>query len=222
MTENTPGNTSITRNHTRKRRVRTASLVAAMAALGFAAACSDAVTAPELKRGNELTGGVLTLAQSVLINVTGLMRKKPLTASVARSANITQRDGGRIEIPELGFRLDIPAGAIPAASMVITVTALPGSMVAYDFQPHGTKFLKPLSIRQDLNGSNWDNLGVKGKLNGGYFKDVSQLNLTAGTAKLDETFPVTLQSSRLSFDIIHFSGYMVSTGRTDATAPEAF
>ncbi|MEP6765077.1 MAG: hypothetical protein ABJB66_12230, partial [Gemmatimonadaceae bacterium] len=87
--------------------------------------------------------------------------------------------------------------------------------------PHGTKFLKALSIRQDLNGSNWDKVKVKGVLSGGYFRDRSQVDLIHGTAKLDETFPVILESSRVSFDIMHFSGYMVATGRSAEVSSNA-
>ena len=224
MTDSTPGTA---RNHSKRNRiVRSVGAMAAVATLGLVAACSsDSVTAPEMARSNSggLVGSTLTTLSSTankLLNVTGLLRTKPLTSSIVRSGLITQ-GGGRIEIPELGFRLDIPAGAIPTNTMTITVTALPGSMVAYDFQPHGTRFLKPLSIRQDLQGTNWSNSGVKGTLTGGYFKDQSQLSLFGGTAKLDETFPVTLESSRLSFNIVHFSGYMVATGRAEDPSPNA-
>ncbi|MEP6779923.1 MAG: hypothetical protein ABJC26_08545 [Gemmatimonadaceae bacterium] len=220
MTDSTP-RTALVRSK-RNRIVRAVGAAAAVAALSFAAACSsDSVTAPEMNRSNGaitnlLTG--LTGTLNHLINVTGLLRVTTLSSPIVRSAVITQK-GGKIEIKELGFELDIPAGAIPTSSMTITVTALAGSAVAYDFQPHGTKFLKPLSIRQDLKGSNWDKVKVKCVLSGGYFKDLSQVNLLQGTAQLDETFPVVLESSRVSFDIMHFSGYMVATGRSaDASA----
>ncbi len=218
MTDSTPGTA---RNRSKRNRIsRNIGAVVAAATLGLAAACSsDSVTAPQMNHNSDggLTG-IIGGTVSKLLNVTGLMRDNPLRAAIVRSAVITQKDGGTIKIDGTGFELNIPKGAIPVASMTITVTALPGAMVAYDFQPHGTKFLLPLSIRQDLNGSNWNHLGFQGVVKGGYFKDISQLDMSSCTALLDETFPVTVSSSRLSFNIMHFSGYMVATGRADAPA----
>ena len=211
--------TATTLRSKRTRVLRTVGALAAAATLGLAAACSsDSVTSPQMHRNSDGSlSGLLSSAASTLINEKGLLRDAPLAVAITRSAVITQKDGGSIKIDETGFELRIPKGAIPVASMTITVTALPGGMVAYDFQPHGTKFLLPLSIRQDLGGSSWDHLGFQGVVTGGYFKDVSQLNTDLGTATVDETFPVTIGSSRASFNITHFSGYMVATGRADST-----
>jgi hypothetical protein len=53
-------------------------------------------------------------------------------------------------------------------------------------------------------------------LQGGYFVDGSRSEAT-GTAKVTEVLPVTFNSTytALSFQVTHFSGYMVSTGRSD-------
>jgi hypothetical protein len=90
---------------------------------------------------------------------------------------------------------------------------MPGKSIAYDFQPHGTKFLKPLEFRQDLEGTSWDHSGFRGTINGGYFKDSKQINLLSGLSLLDELFPVEIRTHEARYNINHFSGYMVSSGR---------
>ncbi|MBC8086815.1 MAG: hypothetical protein H7Z40_06085 [Phycisphaerae bacterium] len=189
------------------------SSMATLAALAFTTACSsDSVLAPDVAPTHGLVGGL----------VDALVPMKALTRDVAlrpitRSFTFT-RSGGRIEIPEAGLRVDIPSDAIPTNSLTITVTVLPGKSVAYDFQPHGTRFRKPLEFRQDLEGTSWDDSGFKGTLNGGYFKDKSQLNLLNGVALLDELFPILIKTHEARFNIHHFSGYMVSSGRSSRAA----
>lgn len=199
-------------------------VIAAVGSVAFAAACSsDLVSAPEAP---------VSQYKAVKWSVAGLLKTlipmAPLTRDVALAAPITRsfiigRDGGKIEIKETGLRIDVPSGAIAEESLRITVTALPGAGIAYDFQPHGTVFLKPLEFEQDLNDTSWDKPGFKGTLLGGYFADASQLNaLEGGLALLDELFSVTLKSNRASFDIHHFSGYMVSGGRQQAFSESSF
>lgn len=99
--------------------------------------------------------------------------------------------------------------------LTISVTALAGQMVAYIFEPHGTKFLKPLTVTQDLSGTNGLlGLQTRPNLSGGYFKSESQLNTRTNTAVIDESYRIITDGSTASFDITHFSGYMVSTGRS--------
>ena len=93
-------------------------------------------------------------------------------------------------------------------------------MIAYDFQPHGTKFLKPLTFRQDLSGTTWGTSLIK-VLNGGYFKSTSQLDQARGVALLDELLPAVTLDRRVSFSINHFSGYMVSSGRQSSYSDDA-
>lgn len=204
---------------------RIASVIAASAVLGIATACSsDSVTAPapQVTASNNAFTDLVQQTLQQLVAALGLKRTIPLQLPVVRAQLIGPK-GGTIDIKETGLKVTVPSGAITGAPILITVTAVPGTMVAYDFQPHGTKFAKPLQFEQELKGTNWDKLKLKMTLQGGYFKSLSQLDPLRNTAQLDETYPVTLTNSRLSFDIWHFSGYMVSTGRADDTsAPELF
>lgn len=201
--------------------VRKAGLIATAAMVAVASACSnDAPIAPEVTAKNGLIGNLVGGVGDVVNGVVGLLiPAKALTRDVAiatpitRSFTVTRKDGGRIEITQAGLRVDIPSDAISTTSLTITVTVLAGRAVAYDFQPHGTKFLKPLAFRQDLVGTSWDHSDFRGTLNGGYFKDTKQVNLLSGLSLLDELFPVELGTHEARFNINHFSGYMVSGGR---------
>lgn len=199
----------------------------ALGALAFTAACSDSLTAPtaapDVKAKNGLLGDVLgavTGTLSGLLIPARALSRDVAVASMTRSFTFT-RTGGKIEIPEVGLRVDVPTDAIPGSTLTITVTVLPGKSVAYDFQPHGTQFKKPLNFRQDLEGTSWDHSGFKGTLTGGYFKDKSQLDLLSGLGLLNELLPLTIKTHEASFNINHFSGYMVSSGRQSFSSDEA-
>lgn len=194
------------------RPLRTAAVLSTLAATSFLAACAgDGLTEPQVTRSDATL--LSTSALTSVVNALTLTRDVAVPNGVVKSFTFTKK-GGTIDMRnETGLRIDIPEGAIPGERLTITVTALPGKAVAYDFQPHGTVFLKPLAFRHDLKYTSWDKLGFKGVIFGGYFKDPSQIDLTRGIAKLDELFPVTIKSSEVSFEVKHFSGYMVSSGR---------
>ncbi|MEO7360967.1 MAG: hypothetical protein ABI120_11595 [Gemmatimonadaceae bacterium] len=192
--------------------LRPVRLVVALAAIVLVSACSaDSPIAPQFTTSQSKASDLL----KSLIPVQALNRDDSILVPIARSFTFTAK-GGKIEIQESGLTIHVPAGAIPSASLTITVTVLPGTAVAYDFQPHGTQFLKPLSFSQSLKNTSWDKVGFKGTIDGGYFKDVSQVNLGTGIALLDEILPITIKGKEASFDINHFSGYMVSGGRKGA------
>ena len=210
-----------TANHA-ARILRATRLTMALATLGLLSACSpDAPTAPaSVERNNGLIGSVLGTTTGRLPQVTSLLRSVELASPITRSRTFDGA-GGLLEIPELGFSLSVPAGAISSPTLRISVTAVAGKMVAYDFEPHGTTFLMPLTFTQQLRGSNGlSSLLLGATLSGGYFKSNTQLNASGGTALIDESFSVLLRGTSASFKISHFSGYMVSTGRSSAPAEE--
>ena len=109
--------------------------------------------------------------------------------------------------------LTVPPNALPVSSMTITVTALPGKLVAYDFQPHGTRFRSAIKVRQELANTTWAGNSGRMTLEGGYFADRTQVDFVNATAKLNETFPITISGTTASFWTPHFSGYLVASGR---------
>ncbi len=212
----------------RARLLRTSRIMIGMAALGLAAACSaDQTVGPsvdvERRDGllGGLVGGLLGTVNNLLTDVTSVLRLTPVAKPVVVSKTFT-REGGELRIPELGFALNVPANAIPGSSLKITVTALPGKAVAYDFAPHGTKFLKPLTFSQDLRNTNGLlGLLVRPNLSGGYFKNNGQVDTQTGRAQIDETIPLRMQGNTVTFEIHHFSGYLVSTGRSSGARDES-
>jgi hypothetical protein len=93
------------------------------------------------------------------------------------------------------------------------VTALAGSKVAYEFEPHGTRFNLPLVMTQDLHNTQVQSGLVNPlSLSLGYFPNsadntsVTEL-LTVGVNVLNLTAVSTLW---------HFSGYIYATGRRGA------
>lgn len=115
--------------------------------------------------------------------------------------------GGTIALPERGFTLIVPPGAV-ASAVTFEVKALGGRAVAYEFQPHGTVFNVPLIFRQDLY---YTNFGWGQSPLGGYFRERGQVNSQTGAALVNEQLPAMVTNGHyVEFQIKHFSGYLVS------------
>lgn len=183
------------------------SIVLAFTAMGFAGCSADSPTAPKFQ--SDPSAGLATDLRSGLLKMNVLERKTALTKDITVSAVIGDK-GGRLSIPAAGFTVTIPAGAVKAPTK-FSVTAIKGTMVAYEFGPHGIKFANSLIAQQDLNATKWDVLSVR-PLVAGYFADRSALDLTNSTALLSEVLSGVIAplSQRFSFKIDHFSGYVVA------------
>jgi hypothetical protein len=163
----------------------------------------ESPTAPSMSRGGQ--GGHHARAAG---------RKHVVRGRVSVSAKIG-RDGGTLVLKDEGLRVEIPRGALPLdrgeRSIEITVTALPGASVAYEFEPHGLVFRKPIRIVQDLRGTDLEADDVlAGLARGAYFEG----GVTDGFADLLEIRPteVDLKHKKLHFSVEHFSGYLVAVG----------
>lgn len=195
---------------------RLATVLVGTAAIGVITACSsDRLTgpAPVAPASAGLIGNVLDLVKGILTPVTGLLRTSSLSSSITRSITVN-KNGGELIIPETGLTLTIPKNAV-SSTVTIKVTAVAGNMIAYNFEPHGIKFATPITFSQDLSKTAFNGKNPK-NLQGGYFKVLEQLNLLRGLGLVDEQLPARVSNNRVSFDISHFSGYMVSTGRASA------
>ncbi len=149
-----------------------------------------------------LLSGVL----SSPITVTALKRTTPLPAPISASAYIGPL-GGVISLPGAGLTVVVPALAL-SSKQIITVTALAGSDVAYEFAPHGLKFPLPLVATQSL-GSTQAGAGLIDPklLFVGYFTDATKDNV------ISEVLDVGVSAGVAVFPIRHFSGYIVASGR---------
>jgi ZU5 domain len=141
-----------------------------------------------------------------------MRRGKRFVGSVTVVARIDSR-GGVLDIKSAGLTLVVPRGAVTRPTL-FRATALQGDMVAYDFEPHGTHFGVPVRVEQSVRGTDWRQGPGAPPYEAGYFKDARQLDGRQGTALVDEFLPVTYEAraGRMSFQVEHFSGYMISTG----------
>ena len=186
----------------------------AVASLFTVASC-DSATAPTPTPASNSASKLLLSSPTTVTVVT---RNTPLPAPVSASATIGIF-GGQIKVPGTGLRVVVPALALSKTTK-ITVTAVAGNQVAYEFEPHGIRFLTPLLVTQDLtntsaaNSSGLLNTVLSGGLVAGYFSSLSDLNPSAGTALVSELLGVALNLSSKSatFSVFHFSGYLVAMG----------
>jgi hypothetical protein len=193
-------------------------LVSLAVALVAVASCSTDQTtspvapsrAPSVQAPSaDLLGGVTGLVAS-LVSVNGLQRTTPLAASITVTKTIGTA-GGSFAIPEAGVTVVVPAGALTKPT-VIKMTARAGALVAYDFEPHGITFAKPLVFSQSLRGTNASLLSVP-FLQLGYYKDASLLTKTGGLISELLGGVVNVLEWKFTGTIPHFSGYMVTCGR---------
>jgi hypothetical protein len=191
---------------------------ALIASLALLAACSgEPSTAPASRTtapgapSTDLLGSVTNTLGLTLVG--GLQRTAPLSADITVSKSIGTA-GGTLAIPSAGVTVTIPYGAL-STTTVVTMTARKGSLVAYDFAPHGITFAKPLVFTQSLKGTNATLLSAP-LLKLGYYSDPSVLTALGGLVSELIGGNVNLLSWTFSSSIRHFSGYMVGCGRGDA------
>jgi hypothetical protein len=141
--------------------------------------------------------------------VKALQRTTPLATPLNASAYIGVL-GGKLAIPGAGITVVVPPLALTSTKLV-TVTALAGSNVAYEFAPHGTTFLVPLVVTQDLRYTQAKSGGLINPLSlfVGYFPD--DKNILSVTELLN--INLNLLNQTAVFTVTHFSGYIVASGR---------
>ena len=146
-----------------------------------------------------------------LLPVRGVTRAVPLAQDISVSA-VIGKAGGTLTIPEAGLTLSVPSGAV-TTNTKFTATAIAGRLVAYEFEPHGTTFAKPLTFTQDLKKTSLlGSLLGSVLMDGAYFTSRDKLNTTLGIGLVSEVLPAVtdLLSGRVRFPIKHFSGYLVA------------
>jgi hypothetical protein len=182
----------------------------------FSACSSEPISAPQAPAtapSKDLLGGLLGgVVNTVtnLLSVPGLQRNVPLLSDITVSKTIGTA-GGTLSIPAAGVTVVVPSGAL-SSNTVITMTARKGTLVAYDFAPHGIVFAKPLVFTQNLSGTNASLLNA-GQIQLGYYADQSQLTLVGGLVSELLGGNVNLLGWTYTGNIKHFSGYMLCSGR---------
>lgn len=191
--------------------------LASLAAAALVSACADDTRSPvspdlpTVRQPSALLGLVSTSQQ-----VVSAEWRTPLAQSLTATASIGPL-GGVLELPATGLRVVVPAGAVLRQTQ-FGVTALAGRIVAYDFQPAGSRFLVPLVVTQ--NGALVNTTAPSSlltTLRPGYFQSATDLDQTSGAARIAELLPpiATNVFGQLTFTVSHFSGYIVCWGRSE-------
>ncbi|MBK8247797.1 MAG: hypothetical protein IPK85_10425 [Gemmatimonadetes bacterium] len=182
--------------------------VAVLAGLALSAACGTDTTAPIMAptEANAVLGTLTATTKAATeATVRTAGRLNPLRRSITVAATIGV-NGGVLRIPETGFELQVPAGAVDK-DVRFSVTAIPGSAVAYEFAPHGITFKTPVKFRQSVLTTS---IGWGQTVRGGYFTDAGKIDAKARKATVAEQMPARIDGTWVVFDIWHFSGYLVS------------
>jgi hypothetical protein len=194
------------------------SRVLLLASLVAVASCDRGATAP----APAASGGSAQTLLGSPTTVTVVRRNTPLAAPLTASATIGAF-GGTINLPGAGLKVVVPPFALTSPKL-ITVTAVAGSQVAYEFQPHGIRFLVPLIVTQNLTGTSAVSGGlIQRPIFAGYFADLSDLDPLSNTGLISEVLGVSLSllTKQATFPVFHFSGYLIATGsRPDASSME--
>lgn len=175
------------------------------------AACADRV--PTAATGRPSLDHELLLAEPLGVQVA--TRVAPIGDGVQASAVIGPR-GGVLLLPEAGLLIVVPRGAVQTNTL-FSARALPGSAIAYEFEPHGATFAQPIRVQQLFGGAHGvDVSGGVPNFEGAYFADGTQLDVAASSAQVKELLPATVDpAGRLVFFYVHhFSGYLLASGRS--------
>jgi hypothetical protein len=127
-------------------------------------------------------------------------RPTPLRHDVTRSAVIGSW-GGVISMPQEGLNLVIPYGALDE-DVEITVTALAGSKIAYELQPHGLRFNKPVHL--------WIAKDAATRVEGVY--GIYFAYDLSGSVHVFEYLMPLLEEFWFILETDHFSGYALASG----------
>ena len=102
----------------------------------------------------------------------------------------------------------VPPGAVDR-SVRVRVTVPDRQILFARFEPHGLQFSKPATVRFDLTGSNAER---GGPLKGAYVGEGSETK-NGRFAEL-ETLPAVVSGDHAKIEVLHFSGYIVASGRS--------
>lgn len=195
-------------------RNRSISFVSVVLTMLAGAACGDSTPLPTSPRDvaaqSELIGDLSTGLGEVL--VAPLHRSASLEAPISWSFTAGP-EGASSSNAAAGLSISVPQGAL-VESVTITVTALPGTAVAYAFAPHGLTFLKKVQLTQSLDGTTAG--AITSLMPSGAHFPGDEPEYVDGLAVVNELVSarINLLQNSVSFPITHFSGWIVASGRS--------
>ena len=192
----------------RSRSVGAVLVCAVATGLVFSACTDSGVTSPvsRVATGQSSLGSLLGLQPAAPVH-----RNTPLANDITWS--FTVGSGGAVSTNSaVGLTIHVPSGAVSSPT-TITVTALKGTPVAYQFQPHGLQFSRKVTLTQKLQGTSAAS-ELLSSLQGAYFPTDEPI-IEDGMALVSELLNGLLNplTKTFSFAIVHFSGYIVVSGR---------
>ena len=190
--------------------------------LAPAAPAGTTALSPAAPPSNSLLGGLLggvigTLGKVVNIVVSVLERPFALEQDVVWSFDAGP--GGAISGNKtVGLSIVVPPGALDR-TVRITVRAKQGRVINYQFQPEGLQFAKPVVLTQEVSTSLLGGLlGGNRTLKGAYYAAPElQYDPKTGKATVNEFQPTLTAPGYVSFQIRHFSGYVVASCENESS-----
>jgi hypothetical protein len=124
--------------------------------------------------------------------------------------------GGTLTIPEADFTINFPVGAVSQPTDV-TITSDP-NFVAYQMEPHGIRFAKPVVVTQGLRNTAIYGQPLSAQLFGAYLaNDLLDLGSLLNVDEIAASLTIFRGGSSLIpeisvWSIDHFSRYMLASG----------
>ena len=171
------------------------------------------VAAAKGSGSGSITSSVTNTAGNLELHALWWSKKGKAEVKVSQ---VVGQSGGRITIPETGFAMDIPAGAL-TSPLTITVTA-DDKYVAYKMEPTGTQFQKDVTITQSLRNTTVAGLPLRTSIFAAYIADdnaklsgkVPVLEIEPSETIFSQTNPLIPEAQ--VWIIRHFSRYMLASG----------
>ena len=199
--------------------------VAALAVAGCSSERSPLAPPPVESRGiqptaqpsNGLLGGLLggvLGAVGKLVNIVVSVLERPVALQQDVVWSFYAGPGGATSGNRtVGLSIVVPPGALDR-QVKITVTARKGKVIDYHFEPEGLQFAKPVVLTQEIpsQGLLGGLLSGNRTLRGAYYAAPTlSYDPKTGTATVNELQPSVTVPGYISFQIRHFSGYVVAS-----------
>lgn len=198
---------------------------AALIATAVVAGCSDRLTSAPQTRAVQpntsllggLLGGVIGTVTN-LVNIVVSLVTRPSTLQNDIVWSFYAGPGGTVSANSTaGLSVTVPPGAL-SQTVRITVTVKAGNVYNYQFQPEGLQFAAPVTVTQNIsNNSLLSSLlggltGTSTNIRGAYYSaSTLQYDPSTGQATVNELEPTVAIPGYVSFQIKHFSGYVLAS-----------
>ncbi len=181
------------------------------------ATLNPAATQPSKSLLGGLIGGVVGTVGK-LLNIVVSLVTRPTTLQQDVVWSFDAGPAGTVSANRTaGLSITVPPGALSQTTH-ITVTVKAGNVYNYQFQPEGLQFAVPVVVTQDVSNNSLIGSILGGLLGSGktvkgayYSAPTLQYDPKTGQATVNELEPTVNVPGYVSFQIKHFSGYVVAS-----------